>query len=178
MMGERIRALRTARAMTATDLAKAASVTPGLISQVERGITDPSLETLRRIARVLDTPVFNLFQDTDLNRVAVVRRDRRTALRSPHGEITYQRVSAGAGKIEVLEGVLEAGTVSSETGWSHPSDECVLVLAGALVVEVDGERYDLDHGDSASFDSLLPHRYLNETDEPTRFLLSVAPPGY
>lgn len=36
----------------------------------------------------------------------------------------------------------------------------------------------LDAGDSAGFDSRLPHRYLNETTEPTRFLLSVAPPGF
>jgi transcriptional regulator with XRE-family HTH domain len=178
MIGERIRELRTARSMTVTELAKAADVSVGMISQVERGITDPSLETVRRIARVLDTPVFNLFQESDPDAVAVVRKDRRMDIRSPHGEIVYQRVSAGVGKIEVLEGLLEPGAVSSETGWSHPSDECVVVLTGRLVVEVDGQRYDLKTGDSATFDSRNPHRYLNETTKIVRFLLAVTPPSY
>ncbi|TCO47403.1 helix-turn-helix domain-containing protein [Actinocrispum wychmicini] len=178
MIGERIRELRTAKSMTATELAKAADVSVGMISQVERGITDPSLETVRRIARVLDTPVFSLFQDVDAEPVAVVRRDRRMDIRSPQGGIVYQRVSSGAGKIEVLEGLLEPGAASSDTGWSHPSDECVVVLTGRLVVEVDGTRYDLKTGDSATFDSRNPHRYLNETSKPVRFLLAVTPPSY
>lgn len=177
-MGERIRQLRIARAMNATQLAKAADVSVGLISQVERGITDPSLETIRKIARALDTPVFSLFQDNDLEQVAVVRKGSRMDIRSPRGGIVYQRVSAGVGKIEVLEGLLEPGAASSDTCWSHPSDECVVVLTGRLVLEVDGERYDLKPGDSASFDSRLPHRYLNETAKPVRFLLSVTPPSY
>lgn len=178
VIGDRIRALRTARSMTATQLAKEAELSVGMISQVERGITDPSLETVRRIARVLDTPLFNLFQDDEPERVAVVRKGRRMDIRSPQGGIVYERVSAGSSKIEVLEGTLEPGAVSSDTGWSHPSDECVLVLTGRLTLEVDDERFDLKPGDSASFDSRNPHRYLNESAKPVRFLLSVTPPSY
>ncbi|WP_020667039.1 helix-turn-helix domain-containing protein [Amycolatopsis nigrescens] len=178
MIGERIRDLRTVRSMTVTELAKSAEVSVGLISQVERGITDPSLETLRRIARALDTPLFSLFQEDSGERVAVVRKNARVAVRSPKGGITYHRLSSGSGKVEVLEGRLEPGAASSPQPWSHPSDECVVVLAGRMVLEVDGERHDLGPGDSASFDSRLPHRYRNETAKPARFLLSVTPPSY
>ncbi len=164
--------------MTVTELARAADVSVGMISQVERGVTDPSLETLRRIARALDTPLFSLFQESDPEPVAVVRAGSRMDVRSPRGEIAYQRVSAGGSRIEVLEGRLEAGAVSSETGWSHPSEECAVVLAGRLVVEVDGVRHELRAGDSATFDSRRPHRYLNETARPVRFLLAVTPPSY
>ena len=46
--------------MTVKELAEAADVSTGLISQVERGLTDPSLETLRRMARALGSPVCDL----------------------------------------------------------------------------------------------------------------------
>lgn len=164
--------------MTVTELARAAGVSVGLISQVERGISDPSLETLRRIAMALDVPLFGLFAEADGGRVAVVRKDARMFVRSPHGGITYQRLSAGTGKIEVLEGLLEPGAASSEEPWSHPSEECVVVLTGRLVAEVDGARHELRAGDSATFDSRSPHRYLNETAKPVRFLLSITPPSY
>ena len=100
------------------------------------------------------------------------------ALRSPHGGLTYSRLSPGSGRIEVLEGVLQPGASSSDEPWAHPSEECVVVAAGELVVEVRGRTHTLAAGDSCYFDSRLPHRYRNETDDPVRFTLAITPPSY
>lgn len=164
--------------MTVKELAAAADVSTGLVSQVERGLTDPSLETLRRLARALGLPLFDLFRQEEQEAVAVVRRDRRMLVRSPHSGIAYSRVSPGRGHLEVLEGVLEPGGASAADAWSHPSEECVVVIEGRLVVEAAGGRYELGPGDACHLDSRLPHRYLNEGDEPARFLVSVTPPSY
>jgi transcriptional regulator with XRE-family HTH domain len=179
MVGVRIRELRTGRGMTLTALARATGLSAGLISQVERGLTDPSLETLRRIARTLDVPLFSLFREADDDSDAlVVRRDRRMQVSSPHGGITYQRLSPGSGRLELLEGSLEPGAASSPTPWSHPSEECVTVQQGRLLLEVGTQRYELDAGDSCYFDSRSPHRYVNPTTQPTVFLVAVTPPSY
>ncbi|MFI7066812.1 helix-turn-helix domain-containing protein [Kribbella sp. NPDC050124] len=61
----RIREIRTLRGMTVRQLADHSGGSSALISQVKRGVTDPSLETMRRIAGALDTPMFSLFQDGD-----------------------------------------------------------------------------------------------------------------
>ena len=71
------------------ELAARAELSAGLISQVERGITDPSLQTLRAVAKVLNTPLFDLFADSDPDDVAIIRADSRMAIRSPHGELMY-----------------------------------------------------------------------------------------
>jgi transcriptional regulator with XRE-family HTH domain len=178
VIGDRIRSVRTTRNVTLRRLASDAGVSPALISQVERGITDPSLDTLRRIAQALDIPLFDLFQDPSESEVAVVRAASRSLIRSPHGGLSYSRVSPGFGKLEVLEGVLEPHRVSSETPWAHPSEECVLVTVGLLTVEVDGDLYHLRQGDSCYFDSRRPHRYLNDHDIAAVFTLSVTPPSY
>ena len=178
LLGDRIRAVRQERQLTVRHLASSAGVSPALISQVERGINDPSLDTLRRIAQALGIPLFDLFQQPEEPGVAVVRSNARMQIRSPHGELTYSRISPGFGKVEVLEGVLEPGGSSSEKPWSHPSEECAVVISGRLVVEVDSDRSELVRGDSCYFDSRLPHRYINEAKTPAVFLLSITPPSF
>ncbi|MGH3094456.1 MAG: helix-turn-helix domain-containing protein [Streptosporangiales bacterium] len=174
----RIRAIRTERGITLTELADRTALSAGLLSQVERRRTNPSLETLRRIARVLEVPIFDLFDAEANPNAAVVRRSRRMLVRSPHGGITYTRVSPGTGRLEVLEGTLEPGGASSADPWSHPSEECVVVLEGLLVVEIGDDTYELAAGDSCYFDSRRLHRYRNPTDRRVSFLLTVTPPSY
>ncbi|MBA6440631.1 helix-turn-helix domain-containing protein [Streptomyces asiaticus] len=174
----RIREYRTLRGMTVRELADRAGVSTGLISQVERGVTDPSLETMRRIAEALDTPLFNLFQEGDQQTVAVIRRDDRYRISSPHHAITYTRASPGGARLEVLEGSLEPGAVSSDTPRSHPSEECVVVLTGRLTVQVGDQTHVLKAGDSCHFDSNIPHRFRNESRSTVRFMLSITPPSY
>ncbi|TNC25775.1 cupin domain-containing protein [Amycolatopsis alkalitolerans] len=178
MSQTRIRDYRVSRGLTVRELATRAGVSSGLISQVERGIADPSLETMRKIARVLEIPLFSLFQDEEPSKVAVIRRGDRATIGSPHSTITYSRASRGGSRLEVLEALLEPGSVSATEPRGHPSEECVVALSGCLVVEVMGERHELAEGDSCHFDSNLPHRFLNESGEPTRFLVSVTPPSY
>lgn len=165
--------------MTAARLASEAEVSPALISQVERGTSDPSLDSLRRIARALGVPLFDLFDDRTEDVAHVVRRSERMVIAAPGRGIAYERISAGGSRVEVLEGVLPPGTASSDEPWAHPpSDEVVLVLEGELVVEVEGEGTLLAEGDGISFSSARPHRYRNDGDAPVRFLLTVTPPSH
>jgi transcriptional regulator with XRE-family HTH domain len=177
-LGQRIRELRAVRGLTLTALAGETGLSAGLISQVERGLSDPSLQTLRRIAKVLAVPVFSLFQTDDGTAVSVVRKDRRMRVSSPDHDIVYSRISSGRGRLEVLHGRLGPHSASAPDPWSHPSEECVVVLAGALVIEVAGDDYVLAEGDSCQFDSRLPHRYRNPHAGPAEFIVTVTPPSY
>ena len=177
-VGARIRSARGRRGMSLRALSVEAGVSTGLLSQIERGITDPSLQTLRQVARALNVPLFDLFQAPKPSPVAVVRRDRRVGVAAPHSEVTYTRISPGAGHLEVLEGTLAPGGASSQEPWSHASEECVLVTAGTVRVEIGDEAHVLATGDSCYFDSRLPHRYINDGDEPAVFLVSVTPPSF
>lgn len=177
-LGSRIRAAREQSGLSLRAFADRAELSPGFVSQLERGLVDPSLDSLRRIAAVLGVPLFDLFADGGGQGPAVVRRDGRVQVTSPRGGISYQRLSRGSGRLEVLEGVLEPGGSSSPTPWTHPSEECVTVITGSVQVEVDGQEIRLSEGDACSFDSRLPHRYLNDGDVPARFIVAITPPSY
>ena len=60
-LGPRIRALRLKKKLTLQAVAERARVSQSLISQVERGLASPSVNTLRRIAGALDVPIAALF---------------------------------------------------------------------------------------------------------------------
>lgn len=171
----RLRELRKSRGFTLQDLADRSGLSVAMLSQVERGISDPSLDALRRLAAALDVTLTDIFRPADPVDVALVPRDRRVTISAPSGRIAYTRISPGFGTAEVLEGALGAGEASSETPWAHDAEESILVLDGSLVVEVGLAQYRLSEGDSCLFDSRLPHRYRNDTRGSTRFLLIVTP---
>ena len=47
------------------------------------------------------------------------------------------------------------------------------MLAGELALLVDGERHDLEAGDSVTFDADLPHHFSNPGPRATEFLAVV-----
>ena len=178
MLGERLRALRKTKGLSLKELAAATGVSIALLSQVERNQLDPSLDTLRKLARTLDVPLFSLFQDGPVNGVAIVRYDRRLSIgTSPYG-VAYTRISPGFGRLEMLEGILLPGAASSPELWAHQSEECAVVLEGDLSVEFVDDVCLLGFGDSIYFDSRRPHRYANRSTSLTKYIVSITPPSF
>lgn len=174
----RIREIRQGKGMKIAEVAKAAGVSGPLLSQVERGRVDPSLETLRQIARVLEVPLFSLFAvEQGATQVKVVRLGEETTITSPGGDLVYAKKSTSGGDLEVLVGSMLPGGVSHKTPWTHLSEECVIVTKGKLTVEVSGVAHELEVGDSCHFDSRLPHRFANSTDEVAEYVVAVTPPS-
>ncbi|WP_440707889.1 helix-turn-helix domain-containing protein [Herbiconiux sp. YIM B11900] len=177
-MSFRIREIRAQRGLTVAQLAGSAGVSSGLISQVERGLADPSLETLRQIARVLEVPLFELFVEEESSRVAVMRRGEHIEITTPATSITYTRLSKPRGQIEVLQGDIAPGGESSTEPRSHAAEECIVVVAGTLSIDVDGSTVVLEAGDSCHYDSRLPHRLFNDSEEKATYIVAITPPSY
>ena len=62
-IGRRLAAYRGQRGMRVAGLAREVGVTPSLISQIERGLSRPSVSTLFAIAQALDVPVDAFFRE-------------------------------------------------------------------------------------------------------------------
>jgi transcriptional regulator with XRE-family HTH domain len=176
VIGDQLRDLRTRRGLSLRALAAEAEVSATLLSQIERGVTEPSLATLRRLAKVFGESMASLFEDRAAPSVWISRPGERSILRGPRGQIGYERLTPGNGQMEVLRGVLEPGEAISSEPWSHASLECAFVVAGVLTVELDGEPSIVRAGEAITFDSRLAHRYVNGAAERVEFLISVAPP--
>lgn len=172
-----IREVRKGKGLTIAEVAKDAGVSAALLSQVERGRVDPSLETLRQVARVLEVPLFSLFLLEEASQVEVIRQGQEKTITSPGGDLIYAQKSIPGGSLEVLAGKLQPGGKSHGTPWTHLSEECIVVTQGTLRVEVNGVSHDLHVGDSCHFDSHLPHRFVNATEATVEYLVAVTPPS-
>ena len=76
VLGERLKYLRTLRGLSQAHLAQGAKLSQSTIAQIESGRKDPSVQTLRKIARVLDAELASLFAANDVF-VFDLRRLRR-----------------------------------------------------------------------------------------------------
>jgi transcriptional regulator with XRE-family HTH domain len=77
VLGRRIRDLRLERGLSQTSLAELAEVHYSHISLLERGLTNPTLSSLMRLAAALDTTAADLVKGLKWSSGSGTRRSRR-----------------------------------------------------------------------------------------------------
>ena len=176
-VGSRLRQLRKARDLSIQQLAARVNLSVGMISQIERGISTPSLRSLRLLANAFDVPVSWFFSgphDTAESR-HIVRRDQRRLLKVPHTGIVQELLSPESpGHLEIYEIVLEPGGSSDGKAYSHQGEKAGLVVSGRMHLWVDKEKNVLHPGDSFRFPSTHPHRFANPGPGETRLIWIVS----
>ena len=92
-LGEAIRARRSEFSRTLADVAQQTGLSVSLLSQVERGLVDPSLDSLRDIAFALETTPFTLLQERP-SASRLVKFGRGLRLSLPHAQVEYELLLA------------------------------------------------------------------------------------
>lgn len=161
--------------MSATELSKRVGVSKSLVSQIERGISNPSVSLLRSIARELEVPLFTLFVEDDFGN-GIVRREDRQLLQMPGTPVVRELLVPDLHRRMILVyAKFEPGVETSAGYASHSGEECIVVLRGELEVEINENRITLYCGDSFYFDSKLPHVFRNTGDELAEIIASISP---
>jgi transcriptional regulator with XRE-family HTH domain len=65
VIGDRLKALREQKKLSQGDIEKRTGLLRCYISRVENGHTTPSVDTLEKMARALEVPMYRLFTDDD-----------------------------------------------------------------------------------------------------------------
>lgn len=181
-LGPQIRGLRRANGLTIAELAKRAQMSVGHLSQVERGLSTPTIRQLQDLATAMGVRIGWFFQEDAplaIEDNVVVRADRRKAMHLEGLGVTdYLLVPHLEGRLELLLCVFEPGGGSGAEPYSHDGEECGVVITGRLELWVNHRRYLLEEGDSFAFPSTQPHRYRNPGDTETRVIWAITPPTY
>lgn len=163
-IGERLRALRLRKKMGLVELSRHSSLSPALLSKIERGLLFPTLPTLLRIALVFSVDLgFFFTAPREKPVVAVARRKERVRLPEIPGgrDSVYEFESLDYGATERRMNAYLARFLPARAGRPHVHEGCefIFVLNGSLAVTASGVEHILQGGDAMYFDSSQPHAY-------------------
>lgn len=173
-VGERLRALRVARGMSARDLARRLGISPSAVSQIERGVMQPSVSRLIAITDELDVPLTSVFDPSGSQAPATptsfgLRRAEHDTTIVLEDGVTFRRISpVPTPGVDYFESTYPPGaTAHSDAGlFRHEGYEVGTVVSGELTVDFDDERVVLRPGDAISYPCSRPHRLHNTSSEP------------
>lgn len=177
-IGSKIRHLRKSLKMTIDELASKTNMSSGYISQIERDISSPTLNSLQMIASALKVNVTHFFSEAEHSAEKyILRKEGRRFLSFAAGIRECQLNTSSVENLQVLYSIFEPGA-SVDEAYSHDGEECGLVLSGSFELSIDGETFHLREGDSFTFPSSKMHRYRNRGDKAAIIVWTMTPPSY
>lgn len=179
-LGAAVKVERQRQGLTVQSLSAKSGVSFGLISQLERGLGNPSLQSLHRIASALAVPLPKLLSGADGDSM-VVRSGERALLPVPNDQPPHQRVLRElltprlSSNLQLIRSTLPPGFTNEGQPFRHLGTESVTVERGVLVVVHGERRVTLEAGDTITYGCSTPHWWANGQDDETVVLGAVSP---
>ncbi|RYZ98363.1 MAG: cupin domain-containing protein [Sphingobacteriaceae bacterium] len=176
-ISNRIKERRREKNITVQELATRASVSKGLISQIENSRTIPSLIVLIDIIKSLDIDLNVFFKDirhkSETTEPIIKRKADYDHFEKEDAEgFHYQRIFTKSIKNSTVDIViLELAPDSHRDLVVTEAYEYKYILSGEIEYQFNDKTYLLSQGDSMLFDGRMPHTPKNKTDKPASMLV-------
>lgn len=202
-LGKRIRGERLGRKLTLEALSQRTGLSKSFLSQVERGLTEPSITSLKKIAKEFGFSVVRLFSDDAPGDVQwtygggpipaaaagtrpyitvpeVVRADKRKRFALPGSQVIYDLLTPDMNRhLEIMAMRVEKGQDSGREPMVDPPGEKVgIVLQGRLEITVGGEVFQLAEGDTIYYPAHVPHSWRAVDGDCVEVIWVLTPPSF
>jgi len=176
-LGLQIRNIRRRQNITIKELAEKSNVSKALISFIERGKVNPTVDVLWSISRALGVTIESFFGE-DAQKSPVTKKKDRKIIKTEKG-LEFQLLSSHTkGKLGGLYKIFEPGASTGKELYTHEGEEIGIVLKGKIEVFLGSNRYILEEGDSIHFSSTLPHRVKNIGNKKAVTIWVITPPSF
>lgn len=180
MIGKKMQNLRMERGLSVRKVAKMANITPSMLSQIENGMVNPSINTLRSLAQVLDTPLYSFFMEEQTADVVVHPETRLVIGSAREPDVCYHLLTPDTkGNIEFCMMVIPPHCSSYRDLKSHIGEEVAYVCSGDCVeLDLDGTHLLLKVGDSVRISPNVPHIWHNHAEVAVQVIFAITPPTF
>ncbi|MCU1365334.1 MAG: helix-turn-helix protein [Ilumatobacteraceae bacterium] len=159
-LGRAVRTARLERGLSLGDVAERAGLSKSILSRLERGSGNPSIETLWRIAQALDVPLGSLLESDSQPRVRRIASRTGQTLRGHSGLAAWLvHADARGHRTELFEIDLPANSTHDAAPHLPGTEEVVMCARGSAVVGPIAEEVSLKAGDAAWFEADGAHVY-------------------
>jgi quercetin dioxygenase-like cupin family protein len=82
------------------------------------------------------------------------------------------------GKLVLVHVHIPAGFDNRNEPFKHYGEECSTVISGSFTIYVGSEAYELHAGDSITYDSSIPHSWVNHSGHAAEIISAATPPHF
>jgi transcriptional regulator with XRE-family HTH domain len=183
-IGQKIKALRNARKLTLDQLAKNSGVSKSMLSQIERGLTNPTLATIWSLTQSLEIDIADLLSEAKTAGKCslffeVTKNHQTPEIQSADGKCNL-RILGPIDKVSETEWydlILEPGGVLESEGHGAGTVEHITVQEGSLSVRNTQSEQKISVGDTARYQADVPHFIENKGEKSARALMVVLTPA-
>ncbi|ANJ27317.1 helix-turn-helix domain-containing protein [Agromyces aureus] len=178
-IGARVKHERRTLGWTLDGLAERAGVSRRMVVSVEQGTVNPSVGTLLRLSDALGVGLPALVEPPASKSPKLMRGGSGAVLWT--GEHGGRGILVAGTEppdvVELWDWALHPGERHESEAHSAGTRELLHLLEGTIMIEVDGQTYELVAGDALTFFGDTDHWYANVSSAPARFSLAVFEPG-
>ncbi|MBQ5739203.1 MAG: helix-turn-helix transcriptional regulator [Oscillospiraceae bacterium] len=173
-IGNKIKQMRTQKGLTLEELASRSELTKGFLSQLERNLTSPSIDSLSDILEALGSNLAEFFKE-DKNEQIIFRAADFFVDERENCTVNWIVPNTQKNQMEPILIELPSGGESFEMQ-PHSGEEFGFVLEGSVVLLCDGKRSTLKRGETFYLNGRSFHSIKNEKKTTAKVLWVSTPP--
>lgn len=160
ILAENLKNLRQERNLSLGQLSELCGISKVQLSQIERGDTNPTINTIWKIAKGLNISYTKLLEQ-NRDEITVVHKEDAI---SQNGDDEHYRIfcyyeNTPHRNFELFQMELDSDHEYRSIGHSEQSQEYIMVMSGELTLSLNGKSYVLKKNDTISFDASVEHIY-------------------
>lgn len=178
-IGKKIKNLRTILGLTQEELAERAELTKGFISQLERGLTSPSITSLEDVLEALGTNISDFFKEEKEEKIVFQKIDTfETIFESGDSKLEWIVPNAQKNSMEPIIITLNSNKSFSRTYEPFEGEEFGYVLKGKVEINLGGNIYVLKEGECFYTKGQFKRKIVNLSKKESKVLWITNPPSF
>ncbi|MBI4649768.1 helix-turn-helix transcriptional regulator [Candidatus Desantisbacteria bacterium] len=161
-LGEKIKNIRLEKRITLEEVARHTKLTPSFISQIERNLASPSVQSLHKIAIALGSKISNFFEENDSKGLVLLKKNYKQNIPVKFQAYTIRLINdISSINLHPFVIILDNSPNAEKELPSHSEDEFGIVIKGKILLSINKVTYTMEEGDCIYLTSPGKHKITN-----------------
>lgn len=172
IIAHNLKKIREERNLSQGQLAELAGISKVVISQIEKGDSNPTINTIWKLTGALGLPYASILEMESKKTVHIKKKDISELIEGQYHIFSYYPKNAER-NFEIYQVELEGGGEHSSIGHCSNSYEYVMLMDGKITMIVNEREHVMEKDDALYFDASVPHCYVNEAASTAKMMIII-----